>query len=68
VNQVGFPSFLSDGKLKRVSDVLSNKLDNNRLLSLESGKETGDKISHISYGICFVPVNDKLRAFLGDFF
>jgi len=57
VNQVGFPSLLIDRKLKRVSDVLSNKPDNNRLLSLESGKETGDKISHISYGISFVPVN-----------
>ena len=57
MNQVGFPSLLIDRKLKRVSDVLSNKPDNNRLLSLESGKETGDKISHISYGISFVPVN-----------
>jgi len=57
VIHVGFPSCLSDRKLKRVSDVFSDKWDNNRLLSLESGKELGDEMTCIFCATSFVPVN-----------
>jgi len=57
VIHVGFPSYLSDRKLRRVSDVLSDKWDKNRLLSFEPGKELGDEMTCILCATSFVPVN-----------